>query len=69
MIALGDRYEDEVTGFVGTATARTETLGLGATVCLETIGSDGRPDDVWLPEIRLRPANGDRKVGIRRGGD
>lgn len=62
MIEFGAEYEDGATGFKGTATARTETMTGNVSVCLEFIGNDGKPDEVWLPEARLRPVE-QKKVG------
>lgn len=63
-VVLGDKYEDEVTKYVGTATARTETLHGTTSVCLERADNEGKPEEIWLPELRLRPADDARKVGI-----
>lgn len=65
-VVLGDKYQDEVTDYVGVATARTETLHGSVSVCLERADGDGKPEEVWLPEVRLRPAEQTKKVGICR---
>lgn len=64
-VQLGCDYEDSVTGFTGTATARTETIHGYVSVCLERSDADGKPEEVWLPEARLiEPVTQQKHVGI-----
>ena len=56
---LGFVYEDLITGFKGTATARTEYLYGCVRVCLEPGGLiDGKPRaEAWFDEQRLFPGS------------
>lgn len=63
VVELGRDYRDYVTGFTGTATARTETLHGNVSVCLERADNEGKPEEVWLPERRLVEAVA-KKVGL-----
>lgn len=78
MADLGEKYRDTVTGYAGTATARTEFLHDSPSIRLTSIGKDGRPEDVWLTEGRLEPVDGKSLGfsggfhsldGVARGGD
>lgn len=56
MVKLGEQYRDEITGFEGTATARSEFLNGCVRVCLEG-GDDGKPAEYWFDEQRLDPTS------------
>ncbi len=54
MVRLGNVVKDEVTGFTGTATSRTEYLGGSTRVQVTAHAlSDGRPVEDWFEEERL----------------
>jgi hypothetical protein len=56
MIELGDRYQDPISGYTGTATARTEFLHETVSVRLTRGDANGKPEHEWFPEPRLADA-------------
>jgi hypothetical protein len=52
-VHLGEEYVDSITGFQGTATARTEYLYGCVRVVLEGVGKDGTPEEWVFDEQRL----------------
>lgn len=57
-IKLGKKYRDEITGFEGTATARTDYLYGCVRVSLEGKGNDGEPQEWVFDEQRLVALDG-----------
>lgn len=60
---LGQKYRDTITGYEGTATARTEYLGNSPSVRLERADETGKPEEEWFTESRLGEVEV-RRVGI-----
>jgi hypothetical protein len=52
-VKLGKRYRDTITGFLGTATSRTEYLYGCVRVVLEGHGKEGTPEEWAFDEQRL----------------
>lgn len=71
-VKLGEKYRDTITGFVGTATARSEFLYGCVRVGLEgTSAEPGKPGEVeWFDEQRLVTAKDAKPVetNARTGG-
>jgi hypothetical protein len=67
-IELGQKYQDEITGFEGTATARTDYLYGCVRVCLEGKGGDGEPQEWVFDEQRLVQVDGGRPVATATSG-
>ena len=53
MHTLGTKVKDNVTGFVGTVTARCEYLNGEPRVAVEGLDTTGRPIEVWAVESRF----------------
>ena len=69
-IKLGSVYKDKVTGFTGTATARTEYLNGCVQFMLESrVEKEGeKPNGLWvdeaqLEEVKANPAPAQRRTG------
>lgn len=62
---LDHRYRDRITGFEGTAVARTEYLGGRTTVCLERGDATKKTESLWVDAFRLEPLDS-QTVGFRR---
>lgn len=56
-VALGKRYRDKHSGFIGMAIARNESLHNAPSIQLEGIASTPNtlPPNMWIPEPRLDP--------------
>lgn len=67
-IKLGERYRDEVTGFVGTATARYEFVTGCIRYLLEGPNSKGDPAEYVFDEDRLRTLKDSKPEGEPRSG-
>ena len=58
MINLGNKYQDTVTGFEGTATAETRYFCANARVLLESRNGDGVVEEKWFDVDRLQRLDG-----------
>ena len=56
-VELGATYEDSATGYQGTATARNEILGGAVSVKMERLDTNGKVEELWFAESRLREVN------------
>jgi hypothetical protein len=56
-------YRDRLTGFTGTAIGRAEYLADTPTVQLTRADKDGKPETVWIAELRLEEVNETRAPG------
>ena len=65
MIRLGDKVRDNITGFTGVATGRTEYLYGCVRICIEPAElHDGKPvEALWFDEQRLDAASGAKTGG------
>ncbi len=63
---LGHKYRDTITGFVGTATARTVYLDSSVQVRLEAETGNEDAKERWIDESRLEQID---KHGVGFGGD
>jgi hypothetical protein len=66
-VLLGDKYRDNISGFEGTATARSEFLFGCVRVCLEG-GKDGELKTEWFDEQRLVRLDGSVPVPTATSG-
>lgn len=64
LIQLNHRYRDRITGFEGTAVARTEYLGGRVTICLERGDSTQKTESLWVDTFRLEPLDTRSTVGF-----
>lgn len=64
-VVLGKKYEDSITGFVGTAVAKTEYFYGCERVGLQpALGENGEvPDLEWFDELQLLNLEPDKKKG------
>ncbi len=68
-VMLGQKYRDTITGFVGTATARTDYLYGCVRVVLEGRGKEGTPEEWVFDEQRLvTEAEGRRPIPTATAG-
>lgn len=68
-VKLGEKYRDTITGFLGTATARTEYLYGCVRVVLEGRGGEGAPEEWVFDEQRLvTEADGRRPIPTATSG-
>ncbi|HAM56249.1 MAG TPA: hypothetical protein DCQ64_12950 [Candidatus Rokubacteria bacterium] len=65
MIQLGDRVRDNITGFEGVATGRTEYLYGCVRICIEPSAlQEGKPiEAIWFDEQRLDKASAAKTGG------
>lgn len=65
MIKLGDKVKDPITGFEGTATAKTEWLyGCSRIAVQAQIDKDGKvPGLEWFDELQLESSEPNKNVG------
>ena len=63
MVKMGSKVKDSITGFKGTAIARTEYINGCVSICVETTDKDGKPFEVWFDEQRV-----DKKSKVDTGG-
>ena len=56
-IVLGKIYEDEITGFVGVATAKAEYLDGMPNVRLTSTNTPEKPVELWIPIARVMARN------------
>lgn len=59
-VKLGQKYRDTISGFTGTATARTEYLYGCVRVILEAEGEDAEKREQFFDEQRLVGLDGER---------
>ncbi len=67
-VTLGERYRDTITGFVGTATARTDYLYGCVRVVLEGPGKEGTPEEWVFDEQRLVTEEGSKPTATATTG-
>ena len=63
-ILLDKVYRDRITGFEGTAVAKSEFLSGNKRVCLESGNNTCNSVEMWVDISRIEIVDGDRCVGF-----
>ena len=64
-VPLDEVYRDRITGFEGTAVAKSEFLSGVQKVCLERGTATKTSEEMWIDVKRIEKIDNDRSVGFQ----